>query len=138
MSGRSKVANLLNISLEAATAYCDEVRQLSGLGIRLPYKAIARCLAKNLNNTSSQTIAEIIKENKFEVLHQGSGNSVQYKTNRKSVKPKPQVDKTPLRLYPDQERVTEDKLKHCPHGIPLIRPCAICDPKKFREMTGID
>ena len=138
MSAISKIANLLNISIEAAIAYCEEVRRLSELGDRLPYKAIARCLKNNRNDISSQSIAEFIKENKYYVLHLGSGNSVQYKTGKKAVKPKPQVDKTPLRLYPNQERVTEDKLKHCPHGIPFIRPCAICDPQKFREMTGID
>jgi hypothetical protein len=38
----------------------------------------------------------------------------------------------------DRERVPEAKLEHCPHGVPHSKICAICDPQKFREMTGID
>jgi hypothetical protein len=26
----------------------------------------------------------------------------------------------------------------CPHGVPKVYFCAICDEEKFREMTGID
>jgi hypothetical protein len=42
------------------------------------------------------------------------------------------------RNYFDRERVAHDKLEHCPHGIPVGEICGICDPKAFREMTGID
>lgn len=38
----------------------------------------------------------------------------------------------------DNERVSPDKLPHCPHGVPKGKICAICDPDKFREATGVD
>lgn len=35
-------------------------------------------------------------------------------------------------------RIAQDKLEKCPHGIPLTRVCAICEPERFRRETGID
>ncbi|MBN2393204.1 MAG: hypothetical protein JXR84_20910 [Anaerolineae bacterium] len=40
--------------------------------------------------------------------------------------------------YVPPHRVTLDQLEKCPHGVPITRTCAICNPKKFREETGID
>ena len=36
----------------------------------------------------------------------------------------------------DHERVSEERLKHCPHGVPKTRVCGICDPEKYKELTG--
>jgi hypothetical protein len=38
----------------------------------------------------------------------------------------------------DNERVSEINLVHCPHGVPKIQVCAICDPERFREINGVD
>lgn len=34
------------------------------------------------------------------------------------------------------ERISEQALAHCPHGVPKTRVCAICDPEKFKEING--
>jgi len=38
----------------------------------------------------------------------------------------------------DEERVSPDKLGHCPHGIPDGELCGICNHGEFKKMTGID
>lgn len=38
----------------------------------------------------------------------------------------------------DEERVSPDKLGHCPHGVPDGEPCGICNPEEFKRMTGIE
>jgi hypothetical protein len=38
----------------------------------------------------------------------------------------------------DDERVSRDKLGHCPHGVPLGTICALCNPEEFKKMTGIE
>jgi hypothetical protein len=38
----------------------------------------------------------------------------------------------------DRERVTPDRMEHCPHGIPKGQLCGICNEKEFRSMTGIE
>jgi hypothetical protein len=38
----------------------------------------------------------------------------------------------------DEERVSPEKLGHCPHGVPDGKLCAICDPDEFKRMTGIE
>ena len=38
----------------------------------------------------------------------------------------------------DHERLPREKQTQCPHGVPTGQVCALCDPRKFREMTGID
>lgn len=53
-------------------------------------------------------------------------------------KPTPLPSYMVRKSYFDHTRVAEEKLEHCPHGVPRSRVCAICDPDKFREMTGID
>jgi|GEM_PF-5149191 len=40
------------------------------------------------------------------------------------------------RTKSDMERVSPNKLPHCPHGVPKGKICAICEPDKFREVTG--
>jgi hypothetical protein len=38
----------------------------------------------------------------------------------------------------DEERVSPDKLGHCPHGVPDGELCGICNLEEFRKMTGIE
>ena len=38
----------------------------------------------------------------------------------------------------DYDRYPQDEGKKCPHGVPIAQICALCDPEKFRKMTGID
>ena len=38
----------------------------------------------------------------------------------------------------DDKRVSREKLPHCPHGVKKGNICAICEPEKFREITGED
>jgi len=38
----------------------------------------------------------------------------------------------------DDERVSRDKLGHCPHGVPKGMICALCDPEEYKRMTGIE
>ena len=156
-----KIAELLKISFREAVAYCEEVRSASGLGPALHYKTIAQHLEQHLPEVpSAKSMAEIVKENK---LLKPSPRNTQPKKVKRQVLTKPvkqnsrrvrkrgkrskfEWPKRPAPLptylvrtsYFDQERVSEQKLEHCPHGVPHGRVCAICDPKKFREMTGMD
>jgi hypothetical protein len=42
------------------------------------------------------------------------------------------------RSYLDGERISQEGMEHCPHGVPKFKVCAICDPEKFREINGWD
>ncbi len=63
------------------------------------------------------------------------GNYAPSKKSRKSNRSKRNLIYT---TQLDHERVARDKLNHCPHGVPKHQVCAICDPEKFRENTGIE
>jgi hypothetical protein len=41
-------------------------------------------------------------------------------------------------IFRHDPRDHQEYLPKCPHGVPYIQVCAICDPKKFKIMTGID
>jgi hypothetical protein len=38
----------------------------------------------------------------------------------------------------DRSRVAIDELEKCPHGVPKLQLCAICNPEEFHEMAGVD
>jgi hypothetical protein len=38
----------------------------------------------------------------------------------------------------DRSRLPPEEQKGCRHGVAFGKECAICDPARFREMTGID
>jgi hypothetical protein len=44
----------------------------------------------------------------------------------------------PTGLIRHDPRSFTDSLPTCPHGVLKIRPCAICEPKRFQEETGGD
>lgn len=159
MGKSQKIANLLKISLDDAVVYCEEVRQLTGLGLKLPYDVIAQYIKEyKSNRPTTIQIANLISSQKnsinnsrfekpkkklsrlrgitlppmaFGVL----GTSVDAAEASNPSQPKQGLIHT---SYLDHDRVSEEKLKHCPHGVLIGRVCAICDPQKFREMTGID
>jgi hypothetical protein len=155
-----KIAELLKISPIAATDYCEKVRSLSGLGSALHYKTIAQHLFYHLSEAPSpQRMVELVRENKLpsgpitkvkqkkvSQLHVlSSRKRTVSRRIKKGIRKRYEYEKTvpqPSYLvrtsYFDQERVSEEKLNHCSHGVPKGRVCAICDPKKFREMTGMD
>jgi hypothetical protein len=159
-----KIAELLKLSPLAATSYCEKVRSLSGLGSRLHYKTIAQYVAQHINEAQSpQIIVRLIQKNelsslpsaavkpkrnekKISQLHvrgYGKGKTPKRGKSKKTkryefAKPVPPPSYLVRTSYFDQKRVSEDRLEHCPHGVPHGRVCAICEPKKFREMTGID
>ena len=158
-----KIAEMLKISYIEATKYCEDVRSRSELGSSLSYKVIAHYLAENLHEApSSQRLAEIIKRygavatpikkvkiKKIKPLPPSAprrwniSRAMKKEKRAKSrferpTKPSPLPTYLVRTSYFDQERVSEQKLEHCPHGVPHGRVCAICDPKKFREMTGMD
>ena len=156
MNNTKLIAELLGISAKDAIAYCEEVRRRTGLGSALHYRAIAYYLILlQTISPSPLRIAEMINENKAKiVLGKKQTKSSKMKSGRwnvekarakeqrslgeRSAKPAPSP-KNLIRNSPvDQERVSDDKLKHCPHGVAQGRICAICEPEKFREMTGID
>jgi hypothetical protein len=156
-----KIAELLKISPIAATAYCEKVRSMSGLGSALHYKTIAQYVAQHQNEAPSpQRMVDIMgknklpspplvkaKQKKVSQLHASSFVKRTASSKRKKKgktkrygyeKPVPSPSYLVRTSYFDQERVSEQKLEHCSHGVPHGRVCAICDPKKFREMTGMD
>ncbi len=158
MSGSSRIAQLLKISPNEAMTYCEEVRSLSGLGTRLHYKVIAKYLAQNISQSPSpQKMVELIKTTKLNVptknqkkrpvliqaksrrwnIEKASKRAKRYQTDRfsKPIAPPSYVVRS---SFLDSERVSNEKLDHCPHGVPKIKVCAICDPEKFREMNGFD
>ena len=156
MGGANRVAYLLGIPVSDAISYCEEVRKLCGYGSRLHYTVIAGFMDKNPTDRSPQHIAEKIKQNyppeiqlpiqpkkksrrpfytgSYSVTPASIGGGYYDLHTEKASKPSGIVHTS----YFDQERVSPEKLEHCQHGVPLLRLCAICNPKKFREMTGID
>jgi hypothetical protein len=155
-----KIAELLKISPIAATAYCEKVRLLSGLGPRLQYKTIMTLLVQHTDEASPEKMAKLIGARKLSTASQTKINPkkmvspfhavipnkrIQQKKRKgrknrrfEELKPTPPPSYLVRTSYLDNERVSEQKLDHCPHGVPYGRVCAICDPRKFREMTGMD
>ncbi len=143
MGPTSKIAALLEVSLTRAASYCEEVRSISGLGSSLPYKIIASQLEQHLPELlSPQKMAEILEKVQFKPTstrpHISKSRKQRRSKKHDDARPIPAPGYLVRTSYFDRERVAEDKLGHCPHGVPHGRVCAICDPKKFREMTGID
>jgi len=122
-----KVANLLKISDRDAQAFCKEV-QKHFRGNVPSYAQIGDCLEDHIGSTP-QEIAEIMSSkgmvNRTTYIEQPSQREMRTKK-----KCKYQVFR--------EARVEKDSLGVCPHGVPTIQPCALCDRKRFLEMTGID
>jgi hypothetical protein len=158
-----KIAELLKTSFSEAKKYCEEVRSISGLGSNLSYKTIAYHLAQHPAEVlSPEDMARIVK--KYPAVIQPVQPAKQKKSKQVPLrKPKrwniakavskerrytSQLDKpaspAPVSSYAvrtsyfDHIRVSEQELEHCPHGVSRLKTCAICDPEKFREMTGMD
>lgn len=156
-----KVAELLKISFKASIAYCEEVRSISGLGHELPYKKIARTLAEHVQEVpSARRLAEILTGGKLPPVPLKKAEPKKVVKRAVTLSPAKRPVRSPGRKsskkrfeyerpvpppsyikrgsYFDDQRVSEEKLEHCPHGVPHGRVCAICDPEKFREQTGMD
>jgi hypothetical protein len=70
-------------------------------------------------------------------ISSAAGNARRFQ-NEDFGRPTPSPSYIVRKSYLDYVRVPEEKLDHCPHGVPRFRVCGICDPDKFREMTGMD
>ena len=156
--GSKRVAELLRIPSGDAVLYCEEVRLHSGFGSKLKYKTIVQFLTENiLQRPSPRRLAEIIKNNPSKIPATKKGKQLitkrrvrwnmkkelrKYNRNRdKYSEPAPTASRPNYFVRSsihDQKRLSEEKLDHCPHGVPRIRVCAICDPDEFRKMSGID
>lgn len=135
-----KIAELLKISPIAAAAYCEQVRKLSGLGSKLTYKAILGFLVNNIRESPSpQRMVEIIQKDRLSREGAWQPNETHLRHKKHTHLKLPHMPKVILGpSFTSRERLPEEKLAHCPHGVPRGRICAICEPVKFREQTGID
>ncbi|MBN1135448.1 MAG: hypothetical protein JXM73_02635 [Anaerolineae bacterium] len=55
--------------------------------------------------------------------------------------PPPKMWPEPETIEPDtldKTHVPVDRLPTCPHGIPKTRPCAICEPERFKMLSDPD
>jgi hypothetical protein len=156
MSRTSRLAQLLKVSPVAAASYCEQVRSITGLGPALHYKTIAQYVTRFVSEApSAQRLAQLIQTTELKTALKKPkkrsvsrrpinwSNSEVYKSLRRyQVEGRPGSSDRPddaVRIpFSDHKRVSQEKLSHCPHGVPLIRVCAICDPEKFREMNGFD
>ena len=155
MGPTNKIAELLNMSSREVIAYCEEVRSISGLGAELQYKTIAQHLAQNPGESPSpQKMAEIVRANKL-VLPPKQVKSKKVKRplptrpvrwniskalkRNERYRPPERAKSTSLPKnvtrgsFFDHERVSEDQLKHCPHGVAQGRICAICAPHNAKD-----
>jgi hypothetical protein len=156
MSATARIAELLKVSSTAAAQYCEEVRSISGLGTKLLYKTIFDYLSQHISESpSTQRLAELIrttelitslrkpKKRSISRRPKDWSNSEVYESLRRyQVDGRPGSTTVPADFvqipYFDHERVSQEKIEHCPHGVPRIKVCAICNPEKFREMNGFD
>jgi hypothetical protein len=170
MNTTQAIANLLKVSLADAAKYCQQVRQYSGLGQVLQYKAIykhllscesqypaAQEVGKTLSKANSSFISSRKKSGPTVPPISSKKNKAQSSPGKKlniyerfdvpvnndEIEREPFI---PSRLpkdveiysHHDNQRLQKEKMSHCPHGIPSGILCAICNPKEFRRMTGID
>lgn len=168
MGPTSRISEMLKISQSEATKYCEEVRSISGLGDKLHYKTIAQYLVRYISeNPSTQRMAELLRTplpripSKKQLLRKKrlAAKKPKYRSARTPLQQR-QITKEEKRVQRilresesgstssprdlvrtsivDHQRVSPEKMAHCPHGVPLFKVCAICDPEKFREMNGFD
>ncbi len=113
----NQIAVLLRTSEEEAEAYCEEVRRLSGKGAMLSYETIALCLS--LRPRHPRPAIELA------VRLRGAPSDGRHR-----------------RRHHDESTVYQPAQKTqfecCPHGVEWPKICAICEPDKFKEMTGMD
>lgn len=79
---------------------------------------------------SSKSMLENVKRDRYDLLFEMPTQNLEPEQRDKD---RPKLIK---RTKNDNERVLPNKLPHCPHGVPIGRICAICEPEKFRETTG--
>jgi hypothetical protein len=160
ISDTDRIAQLLQISPDAAVAYCEQVRAISRLGPKLQYKIINYYVSKYiLLRPSPEQIAQWIRTEKSKIPSlrrklKKEKHKTQTQPRRWNIskairkdrayrlpepKPSTSLPKDVVRTsYLDHQRLSHEKMERCPHNIPKIKVCAICDPGKFREMNGFD
>lgn len=163
MSGSEQVAKYLKVSQRNAIMFCERVRSLSGYGPALSYQTIAKYLALQRGETpTAAKVARDIKEaieklppvkNTLPIPKEQPVRSGQrrkpvrfnfiesvkmHRRSEHSLPPRPSSEwnESPQNLSDVRKRIEE--AGQCPHGVPNGSICAICEPRKFREMTGID
>jgi len=151
-----RISESLRCSEEDARKFCNEVQK--AIGKSPPsYKVIADCIgSKEPNDFNVESVAKALlesgwdssKKNKKSSKKAGkrskTGSTVRNfrfwdlpdSSSRASTSGREQGVES--RSVFDKERFPLHKMKKCPHGVPTTRLCAICDPEKFKEMTGID
>lgn len=144
MSKLRQVAKSLNITDNEAFLICQAVQRECG-GKIPTYQTIADCLIAHpeLRNNPKE-IAQIIRETLIRP------ESVKGKCSKRTRVVKPIIHQTHPGVSLHEEYTTSspimsrdprqytDHLPKCPHGIPLFRTCAICDPKKFQQENNMD
>ena len=144
MNKLEKVAKLLNISVSEVENYLIIVQEYIKKPVSID--VIEDCLI-NLPNeiTGPEDLAKMIQQiyqDDISLLEKG-------KSDMTATSPSP-ITGSMLPLYTKTENYIDQKpynydprnfineLGVCPHGVPKIRICAICDPEGFKMETGID
>jgi hypothetical protein len=153
MGATARIAKHLGISSTEAAQYCEQVRLLSGLGSKLSYQTIfMHMLTIKHPKPTPEELADAVRHTKHHPIQaqkqqrklpgpqekvsiyerfDGSGGFGQHE-------PSPMSAGLTRRSLYDRQRVLPERLEHCPHGVPKGQICAICNPREFRQMTGID
>jgi hypothetical protein len=131
----ARIAVLLGISESEAREFCLEI-QSKFKGAIPRFRDIRNCLEKKAKATPEE-IARMIEH-----------SSPRFRLGPRSRK----LSLTPISYEPDypadssgffkkkirkRGRVALEDAEKCPHGVPKAMKCAICDPKGFKEQTGL-
>jgi len=139
----------LGISVEQAKQLEQEIlndckSEVSQQLLRVNLLAIARSLVGDVNQPEkSGILARFAQTKKLSSPHRTSSKGTKRRTKRKNRDLSTTdwfglggVEDWPTPALQHDPRQFTDGLPKCPHGVPITRCCAICDPEGFREEMG--
>jgi hypothetical protein len=143
-----QIASMLNVPVAEAHHFCAQVQRR--LGQAPAYVMIAQCLQMHpdMPRTPDAVAAKLIESG---WSPRGRSSKVQGRTSK--TRQRRRIREPSLKLEPikarkdyglkpcsvlDKSRVAADRLRKCPHGIPVTEPCGICNREEFARLTGIE
>jgi hypothetical protein len=134
MSKVSRVAEVLHMTEPEAREFCLQVQKCFKNGVP-SFSVIASAIVGGQGTIRSpDMIAKIIKDSGWSGWRSNSWDESSSMRETSGMR-----KESGLRsVHFDRSRVAIDELEKCPHGVPKLQIYAICNPKEFHDMVGVD
>jgi len=144
MSDLEKIASLLGLGTSQAYQFCLCIQKRFKQAPS--FKSIASCLEKfSPANRTEDNVVATLQSSKYkqpskpkQYVRKPRSRSGGWHTKSEGGFTDREEPESYSPIFAHDPRKHQEGLEKCPHGVLKFQPCAICDPEKFREQTGID